>query len=94
MMMGGCASCHGSNGHGLKMMMFTSPNITYANLTDPAGMVEPDGTRGSTYTDDLIHRAVTQGIDADGQALSAVMPHWQLADQDWSDLLLYLKTLP
>lgn len=90
----GCASCHGLDGHGRTTMMFTSPNVTYANLTNPAGMLAPDGTRGSTYTDDLIRRAVTQGLDADGQPLAAAMPHWQLADQDWADLLAYLKTLP
>lgn len=90
----GCAACHGYDGLGRTTMMFAAPDITYANLTDPAGMVAPDGTRGTTYTDDLILRAVTQGIDADGAALSSVMPHWQLSDEDWADLLLYLKSLP
>jgi hypothetical protein len=94
MMTSGCASCHGYDGLGRTTMMFTTPNITYANLTDPAGMVDPDDTRGSTYTDDLIRRAVTQGIDADGSALSTLMPHWQLTDDDWSDLLVFLKSLP
>ena len=93
MMMGGCASCHGSDGHGRRTMMFTTPNITYANLTDAAGMREPDGTRGPTYTDDLIRRAVVQGIDPDAQNLETFMPRWQLSDQDWDDLLLFLKTL-
>ncbi len=94
MTVSGCASCHGADGHGLRTMMFTSPNITYGNLTNPAGMLDPDGSRGPTYTDDLIRRAVTQGIDAAGDALSTVMPHWQLGDEDWADLLLFLKTLP
>jgi hypothetical protein len=96
MMMGtsGCASCHGYDGLGRTMMMFTTPNITYANLTDPLGMVDPDGSRGPTYTDDLIRRAVTQGIDAHGTALSPVMPRWQLGDEDWADLLIFLKSLP
>jgi cytochrome c2 len=93
MMVSGCASCHGVDGHGLRTMMFTTPNITYANLTDPAGMLDPDGSRGPTYTDDLIRRAVTQGFDAAGDPLSTAMPHWQLADQDWNDLLQFLKTL-
>lgn len=88
-----CAGCHGVDGHGLHTMMFTSPNITYANLTDPLGMIEPDGTRGMTYTDDLIRRAVTQGVDADGAALDETMPRWELDDTDWADLLAYLKTL-
>ena len=90
----GCAMCHGSDGHGRTMMMFVAPDITYANLTDPAGMLEPDGTRGPTYTDALLQRAVTTGIDPDGEALETWMPRWQLGDEDWSDLLAYLKTLP
>lgn len=94
MMTSGCASCHGYDGLGRAMMMFTTPNITYANLTDPSGMLDPDGSRGPTYTDDLIRRAVTQGLDADGSALSTIMPRWQLGDQDWADLLLFLETLP
>ena len=95
MMMGApCASCHGANGHGLRTPMFVSPNITYRNLTDPAGMLEPNGTRGPTYTDELIRRAVTQGIDAEGKPLDWPMPHWQLTNAEWNDLLAYLQTLP
>jgi hypothetical protein len=88
-----CANCHGVEGHGLRTMMFVSPDITYGNLTDPAGMVEPDGGRGPRYTDDLIRRAVTKGIDAEGKPLAWPMPRWPLADREWQDLLAYLKTL-
>jgi hypothetical protein len=35
-----------------------------------------------------------EGVDADGETLSTAMPRWQLSDQDWDDLLLFLKTLP
>lgn len=94
MMQGGCASCHGPNGHGLRTMMFVSPNITYRNLTDPAGFLEPDGTRGPAYTEDQVRRAVTQGLDPEGQSLNWPMPRWQLTDPEWNDLLAYLKVLP
>jgi cytochrome c oxidase subunit 2 len=93
MMMSGCASCHGSDGHGLRTMMFTTPDVTYPNLAYPSGMREPDGSRGPTYTDDLIRRAVVEGIGTDGETLYTVMPRWQLSDQDWDDLLLFLKAL-
>lgn len=93
MMMSGCAGCHGSDGHGRRTMMFTTPDITYTNLTDPAGMREPDGSRGPTFTDELIHRAVVEGIDPDGDTLDTAMPRWQMSDQDWGNLLLFLKTL-
>ncbi len=75
-------------------MMFTAPNITYRNLTDPQGMIEPDGSHGSTYTDAQIKRAVEQGIGADGDPLDTTMPRWQMSDQEFSALLAYLKTLP
>jgi cytochrome c oxidase subunit II len=94
MMRVGCAGCHAVDGHGLQTPMFISPNISYRNLTDPAGMQEPSGDRGPTYTDDLIRRAVLQGFDADGKPLAWPMPRWQLSNNDWQDLLAYLKTLP
>lgn len=93
MMGGGCASCHGSDGHGLSTQQFTSPNITYSNLTDPKGMLMPDGTRGPAYSDATIRRAVTTGVDPTGSQLAWPMPQWQLTDQEWSGLLAYLKTL-
>lgn len=89
-----CAQCHGADGRGRRTPMFVSPDITYRNLTDPAGMVEPDGTRGPVYTDELIRRAVTRGISADGEPLAWPMPRWQLTDEEWHDLLAFLKTLP
>jgi mono/diheme cytochrome c family protein len=93
MMGGGCATCHGIDGRGRTTAAFTAPNITYANLTDPSGMVQPDGSRGPTYTDAAIRTAVTQGIDPTGVHLEQPMPQWQLTDQEWAALLTYLKTL-
>ena len=93
MMGAGCATCHGSDGHGRTTPTFTSPNITYGNLTDPQGMLMPDGTRGPTYTDAGIMKAVTQGIDPEGSRLETPMPRWQLTSGQWGDLLAYLKTL-
>lgn len=93
MMRASCASCHGSDGHGTSTPMFTAPNITYANLTNPKGMLDPSGSRGPTYTDATLRRAISQGIDPGGDHLAAPMPQWQLTDQEWLDLLSYLKTL-
>ena len=93
MMRVACASCHGSDGRGRATMMFTAPDITYGNLTDPKGMLQPDGTRGPTYTDTSLRTAVTAGVDPTGAHLAAPMPQWQLTDQQWVDLLAYLRTL-
>ena len=88
-----CASCHGTDGDGLTTQQFTSPNITYANPTDPKGMLAPDGTRGPTYTDATLRRAVTTRIDSEGSHLAWPMPQWQLTGQEWAGLLAYPKTL-
>jgi mono/diheme cytochrome c family protein len=93
MMGAGCVTCHGSDGHGRTTPTFTSPDITYGNLTDPRGMLMPDGTRGPAYTDAGIMKAVTQGLDPAGSRLEAPMPQWQLSISAWGDLLAYLKTL-
>ena len=93
MMAVGCANCHGLDGHGRVTQTFTAPDITYANLTDPAGMKQPDGSRGPTYTDAALRKAVAQGIDPEGSTLAQPMPQWQLTEQEWTDLLAYLKTL-
>ena len=93
MMRVACASCHGSDGRGRATMMFTAPDITYGNLTDPKGMLQPDGTRGPTYTDTSLRTAVTTGLDPTGAHLAAPMPQRQLTDSRWGDLLAYLKTL-
>jgi hypothetical protein len=93
MMAGGCAACHGVDGHGRTTMMYASPNITYANLTDPAGMLQPDATRGPTYTDATLRRAIVAGIDPNGDQLQAPMPRWQLSDAQWTELLACLKAL-
>lgn len=93
-MMGrGCATCHGRGGQGRTTPVFTAPNIAYSNLTDPQGMLMPDGTRGPVYTDVGIRTAVTQGIDPEGSRLEWPMPQWQLSTGEWGDLLAYLKTL-
>lgn len=89
----GCAGCHGGDGTGRSTAMFVAPDITYENLTDPAGMREPDGSRGHTYTDELIKRAVTEGVDAEGEAISWPMPQWRLSEEQWSALLDYLQSL-
>jgi cytochrome c oxidase subunit 2 len=88
-----CANCHGPNGHGRQTMMFVSPNITYANLTNPEGMLEPDGSRMPPYTDRTIQRTITQGIGSDGKTLDWPMPRWQMSGEDLDDLIAFLKTL-
>lgn len=73
--------------------MFTAPDITDGNLTDPRGMLEPDGQRGMRYTGERIARAVTQGLDAEGKPLDPIMPRWQVTPDEVRALIAYLGTL-
>jgi cytochrome c oxidase subunit II len=89
----GCAGCHGRDGRGRTTRMFVAPDITYENLTDARGMLEPDGTRGPVFTDESMRIAVTEGLDPDGDHLSWPMPRWNLSGDEWEALLSHLKTL-
>ncbi len=88
---GGCVSCHGPQGRGgvpVMMVNKVPANISYAHLTGP----QKDGDH-PPYTDELIKRAVTQGVEPNGEQLDPYMPRWRMSDQDFADLLAYLKTL-
>ena len=82
---GGCAVCHGLDGVGGKQVpncTATPPNITYQEL------------KGNYLNNDtLIARAITHGIDENGEELDTCMPRWQLEQNDLGDLIAYLKTL-
>jgi hypothetical protein len=71
---GGCSTCHGAYGRGLRSALISAPNITYPNLTDPRGMLLPSGRRGPSYTDQSIRLAVTAGTEPGGGILSPAMP--------------------
>jgi hypothetical protein len=83
-----CVNCHGKNGKGgtIRMMMgtFKVPNITHKELTEE---------EKPPYTDELIKRAVTKGIDHKGEQLYFPMPAWTMSNKDLNDLVDYLKTL-
>ena len=89
-----CAQCHGADGRGRRHQMFVTPDIRYRNLTDPAGMVEPDGSRGDTFTEAQVRNAIVAGVDAEGKPLAWPMPRWQLTQQQMDSLIAYLKALP
>ncbi|MCZ7357924.1 MAG: cytochrome c [Candidatus Methanoperedens sp.] len=80
-----CAACHGPDGTGgrgrMMMWTFDAPDIRYSSLA------------GENYTDDLIKRAITKGIDEDGEPLDTPMPVWHMSDSDLNDLIGYLKSL-
>ncbi len=89
----GCVTCHGIQGQGgVPVMMGTTipADIRYEALIK--GEYE-HGSKEAPYTDALIKRAITEGLDPDGKPLDWTMPRWQMGDADLNDVLAYLKTL-
>jgi cytochrome c oxidase subunit II len=89
-----CATCHGPDGRGgtVRMMMTTinAPDIRYHTLTEG----DHDDDHGHpAYTDEDIIRAITLGVNPDGEALEWAMPRWSMSDEQLQDLLDFLKTL-
>ena len=66
--------------------LIIAPNIT------------PDKETGAgTWTDDMIARAIREGVGHDGRALSWQMPYVvfkNLADEDLAAVIVYLRSLP
>lgn len=84
-----CAACHGNDKKGgMEKIMFSSfevPDIRYSTLTVGHDEEQP-------YTDVLIKRAITKGIDSDGIPFERPMNKWQISEEDLNDLVEYLKT--
>ena len=47
----------------------------------------------AAYTDDLLARAITEGVDASGRQLDGMMPRWRLQNPELQDLVRYLRRL-
>jgi hypothetical protein len=102
----GCLYCHterdrtlpggppkaGHEGSGAAFVEPDLPGKLYAsNIT-------PDVETGiGNWTDDMIARAVREGIGGDGRALFPVMPYQNyrlLSDEDLASVVVYLRSLP
>lgn len=86
MMKMGCVNCHGIKGKGGLLFpdgKTKSANITWEHLQD----------HDPPYNAEAIKKAVTKGIEPDGEKLSNFMPRWEMSEQDLQDLTDYLKTL-
>jgi ABC-type branched-subunit amino acid transport system substrate-binding protein/mono/diheme cytochrome c family protein len=88
-----CANCHGRDGRGVSEGSLVPPDLTWAALTKPYETVRRNGRIRPPYTDVLITRAITLGVDSAGAPLNAAMPRYRFSLDDCADLLAYLKRL-
>jgi ABC-type branched-subunit amino acid transport system substrate-binding protein len=84
-----CMQCHGENGRGIGIV---SPPVNWTVLTDPDGHEHPKRTHRPFDEASLI-RAITRGVDPDGNDFEVTMPKYTMADEDMADLIAYLKVI-
>jgi mono/diheme cytochrome c family protein len=84
-LMPSCAACHHADGSG--------------GVHLPGGAVSADLRHAALvtnqqppYTVPLLERAISRGIDNQGQHLSPVMPRWKLSPSDLHDVAEYVST--
>jgi mono/diheme cytochrome c family protein len=80
-----CAACHRSNGAG---GMHFSDGAVSADLRHKALVAD----QKHPYTIATLQRAISTGIDNDGQKLDPVMPRWRLSARDLHDVAEYVFT--
>lgn len=80
-----CAACHRSDGSG--------------GVHLPGGAVSADLRHRALVTDQkhpytlaLLQRAISTGVDNEGQPLNRVMPRWKLSQRDLHDVAYYVLT--
>lgn len=101
----GCFVCHGeldwqtpgfpvqagTEGSGRVWNREGLPFVTAPNIT-------PDSETGAgAWTDDMLARAIREGIGHDGRTLFPLMPYAQyrlMSDEDLASIVVYLRTLP
>ena len=101
-----CFACHGpfesnapgwppvrgKEGSGLENFSSETPGVVAANLT-------PDRETGiGNWTDDMLARAIREGVGHDGRLLHpTVMPYEfyrSMSDQDLASVIVYLRSIP
>jgi mono/diheme cytochrome c family protein len=100
-----CVFCHSdidTSKEGLPVKAgFAGAGRTFAAEDMPwlvAPNLTPDGETGAgTWTDDMIARAIREGVGHDGRALFPMMPYAnfrRFSDEDLASIVTYLRSLP
>ena len=88
-----CANCHGRDGRGKKEGGVTPSDLRWLQLTREISSGSGAARPRPAYTDSLLTRAFTMGLDSGGTVLNSVMPLYHLQSSDARDLVAYIKTL-
>ena len=92
-----CGACHRRSGMGSSEGQDVVPGATgdilYQPLRLPTTNPPLPPARRPAYTDETLKRAIRDGIGADGEAFSPLMPRYPLSDAELETLFGFLKTL-
>ena len=88
-----CANCHGPDGRGKPEGGIYPSNIRWSELSKPYAVTTRSGRERPPYSESLIIRAITMGLDSGGNRLNVAMPKYQLTREQADDLVAYLKAL-
>ncbi len=88
-----CVNCHGPDGRGKPEGGVYPSNIRWTELSKPYAIATGSGRERPPYTESLVVRAITMGIDSGGKRLNGAMPKYQLTREQADDLVAYLKVL-
>jgi len=92
-----CSYCHRRSGLGASEGQDVVPAVTgdilYAPLRLPTSKPPLPPALRPAYDDASLKRAIRDGIGADGEPLSALMPRYALSESDLGDLVAYLRVL-
>jgi len=92
-----CGACHRRSGMGASEGQDVVPAVTGDILYQPLRLPTikpplPPELRAA-YTDETLKRAIRDGIGADGEAFSPLMPRYTLSDAELDSIVAFLKTL-
>src|ERR1700741_3446185 len=88
-----CAGCHGTRGEGKTEGGVTAGSLVWSNLTKSYGHTHDNGRKHEAFTETSFIRALTAGIDPNGNKFAVAMPTYRMPPQDMADLLAYLKMI-
>jgi len=89
-----CAVCHGPDGAGgvqLADGAISAKLGSQAHMLDMASMGSTNAKK-TPWTLALFERAISTGVDQNGDRLSSVMPRWKMSKRDLHDVALYIST--
>ena len=93
-----CVNCHRESGLGSSESGITIPPASWRFLsqnqpTDDRSRFYSIQNKRPAYTTALLHRLLTTGINSKGEKSGALMPRYDLTEQQTGNLIEYLKTL-